>query len=77
MLIPLTVSTSGLHLPVIFAVATGIPVILFAWLIAFSLSGVGNLYQRIKTFEFWFRKAVAVLFIGIGIYYIVTIWFKL
>ena len=77
MLIPLTVSTSGLHLPVIFAVATGIPVILFAWLIAFSLSGVGNLYKRIKTFEFWFRKAVAVLFIGIGIYYIVTIWFKL
>ena len=77
MLIPLTVSTSGLHLPVVFAVATGIPVILFAWLIAFSLTGVGNLYKRIKSFEYWFRKAVAVLFIGIGIYYIVTVWFKL
>jgi cytochrome c biogenesis protein CcdA len=77
MLIPLTVSTSGLHLPVVFAVATGIPVILFAWLIAFSLTGVGNLYKRIKSFEYWFRKGVAVLFIGIGIYYIVTVWFKL
>ncbi|MCJ7715148.1 MAG: aromatic aminobenezylarsenical efflux permease ArsG family transporter [Anaerolineales bacterium] len=77
MLIPLTVSTSGLHLPVVFAVATGIPVILFAWLIAFSLTGVGNLYKRIKSFEYWFRKVVAVLFIGIGIYYIVTVWFKL
>lgn len=77
MLIPLTVSTSGLHLPIVFAVATGMPVIIFAWLIAFSLTGVGNLYKRIKTFEFWFRKVVAVLFIGIGIYYIATVWFKL
>jgi len=74
MLIPLTISTSGLHLPLVFAVATGIPVILFAWLIAYTLSGVGILYKRIRTFEYWFRKVVAVIFIGIGIYYIVTLW---
>ena len=74
MLIPLTLSTSGLHLPVVFAIATGIPVIIFAWLIAFTISGVGNLYKRIKSFEFWFRKVVAVLFIGIGIYYIIAVW---
>ena len=72
MLIPLTVSTSGLHLPVVFAIATGIPVIIFAWLIAYTISGVGTLYNRIKTFEFWFRRVVAALFIGIGIYYIIT-----
>jgi len=75
MLIPLTVSTSGLHLPVVFAIATGIPVILFAWLIAFTISGVGSLYKKIKAFEFWFRKAVAIIFIGIGIYYIISAWF--
>jgi len=75
MLIPLTVSTSGLHLPVVFAIATGIPVILFAWLIAYTISGVGTLYKKIKTFEFWFRKVVAVMFIGIGIYYIILVWF--
>ena len=74
MLIPLTVSTSGLHLPVVYAIATGIPVIIFAWLIAFTISGVGNLYKRIKSFEFWFRKVVALLFIGIGIYYIIVVW---
>jgi len=77
MLIPLTISTSGLHLPLVFAVATGIPVILFAWLIAYTLTGVGKLYKRIKSFEFWFRKVVAILFIGIGIYYIVSVWFAL
>jgi len=75
MLIPLTISSSGLHLPVVYAIATGIPVILFAWLIAYTISGVGNLYKRIKSFEYWFRKVVAILFIGIGIYYIITIWF--
>jgi cytochrome c biogenesis protein CcdA len=75
MLIPLTISTSGLHLPVVFAIATGIPVILFAWLIAYTLSGVGHIYKKIKSFEFWFRKVVAVLFIGIGVYYVITVWF--
>jgi cytochrome c-type biogenesis protein len=75
MLIPLTVSTSGLHLPVVFAIATGIPVILFAWVIAYTISGMGNLYKRIQSFEFWFRKVVAVLFIGIGVYYFIAAWF--
>jgi cytochrome c-type biogenesis protein len=74
MLVPLTVSTSGLHLPIVFAIATGIPVIIFAWLIAYTISGVGTLYKRIKSFEFWFRKIVAVVFIGIGIYYIIAVW---
>jgi cytochrome c biogenesis protein CcdA len=74
MLIPLTVSTSGLHLPVVFAIATGIPVILFAWVIAYTISGMGNLYRKIKSFEFWFRKAVAVLFLGIGVYYVIAVW---
>ena len=75
MLIPLTISSSGLHLPVVFAIATGLPVILFAWLIAYTISGIGSLYKKIKAFEFWFRKVVALLFIGIGIYYIITVWF--
>jgi cytochrome c-type biogenesis protein len=74
MLIPLTVSTSGLHLPVVFAIATGIPVILFAWVIAYTISGMGNIYKRIKSFEYWFRKAVAVLFLGIGVYYVIAVW---
>lgn len=76
MLIPMTISSaSGLYLPVVFAVATGIPVILFAWLIAYTVSGVGKLYNRLKVFELWFRRIIAVLFIGVGIYYIVMIYF--
>jgi cytochrome c biogenesis protein CcdA len=74
MLVPLTISTSGLHLPVVFAIATGIPVILFAWLIAYTISGIGTVHKKFKSFEYWFRRVVAVIFIGIGIYYIITVW---
>lgn len=72
MLIPITVaSVSGLYLPIIFAIATGLPVILFAWLLAYAVSNVGKLYNQIKTFELWFRRVVSVIFIGVGIYYVV------
>jgi len=72
MLIPMTVaSASGLYLPVIYAIATGLPVILFAWLLAYAVGNVGKLYHHIKTFELWFRRVVSVVFIGVGMYYCV------
>jgi sulfite exporter TauE/SafE len=75
MLIPITItSASGLYLPIVFAVATGIPVIAFSWLLAYSVSEVGQAYNKIKTFEFWFRKVISVLFVGVGMYYVVTVW---
>ena len=73
MLIPMTItSISGLYLPVVFAIATGLPVIIFAWLLAYAVGNVGKLYNQIKTFELWFRRVVAVLFILVGVYYIVV-----
>lgn len=75
MLIPLTISSSeGVLLAGTFALATGIPVILFAWLIAFTISGVGKLYTGIKKFEKVFRKVVAAIFILVGVYYIYIIY---
>lgn len=71
MLIPMTIaSPTGLYLPIVFAIATGLPVILFAWLLAYAVGNVGKLYNRIKVFEIWFRRIVAILFIVIGIYYL-------
>ncbi|MCB2220450.1 MAG: sulfite exporter TauE/SafE family protein [Bacteroidetes bacterium] len=75
MLIPITIaSPDGLLLPMIFALATGLPVIIIAWLLAFSVSGVGNFYNNLVAFEKWFRRVVAIIFIGVGIYFI-TIFF--
>jgi sulfite exporter TauE/SafE len=74
MLIPMTVaSASGLYLPVVFALATGIPVIIFAWILAYTVSGIGGAYNKVKAFEIWFRRVVAILFIIVGIYYIIRI----
>ena len=49
MLIPITIaSPSGLFLPVVFAIVTGLPVIIVAWLLAYSLSSVGGFYNKIR-----------------------------
>lgn len=76
MLLPITInSASGLYLPVVYAIATGIPVIIIAWLIAYAISGVGTFYNRIKIFEVWFRRVISFIFIGTGLYYVITIYF--
>ena len=74
-LIPLTIESSNLLIPPVFALATGLPVIIVAWLIAFTLSGVGRFYDRMKVFEIWFRRIVAAIFILAGIYFIVILYF--
>jgi len=77
MLIPLTISSPGMIiLPVIFAIATGLPVILFAYLIAYSFASLGKFYNGIKIFEKWFRRIVAILFIAVGMYYIFLFFLK-
>lgn len=75
MLMPITIgSASGLYLPAVFAVATGLPVVLFAWMLAFAVHNVGQLHRRIRNFELWMRRAVGILFICTGIYYIAQIF---
>jgi len=71
MLIPMTISSaSGLYLPVVFAIGTGLPVIIFAWFIAFTIGGISSVYNKIKIFEKWFRRVVAVIFLTVGFYYL-------
>jgi len=77
MLIPITISsTSGLFLPFVFAVATGLPVIIIAYLLAFSLSSIGGFYNKVKLFEKWFRRIVSVAFILVGFYYVYIFFIK-
>jgi cytochrome c-type biogenesis protein len=71
MLIPMSItSPSGLFLPFVFAIATGLPVIIIAYLLAFSVSSIGGFYNKIKIFEKWFRRIVAIAFIIVGMYYV-------
>ena len=75
MLVPMTISSpSGLYLPLIFAIATGIPVIIVSWILAYTLSGISGFYNKVKSFEIWFRRIIAVIFIIVGIYYIIRVF---
>jgi cytochrome c-type biogenesis protein len=77
MLIPMTLSASaGLALPVVFSIGTGLPVILFAFVIAFSMEKLGLYFKAITKFEKVMRKATGLVFIITGLYYI-NIYFKL
>lgn len=73
LLIPLIITSSAPSLSLIFSISAGLPIVLFAWLLAFTVSGVSKAFNRLKVFEFWFRKLVAVLFIGIGVYTIIRV----
>ncbi|MFR9541932.1 MAG: aromatic aminobenezylarsenical efflux permease ArsG family transporter [Rikenellaceae bacterium] len=70
MLIPMsTTSSTGYLMPIIFAIATALPVIIVAWILAYSVGEIGKVYNRIKVFQKWFSLVVAILFIAVGIYY--------
>jgi cytochrome c-type biogenesis protein len=77
MLIPLTItSVFGLYLPLVYSVSSGLPVIIIAYLLAFSISGIGNFYNKIRIFQKWFNRIVAIIFIAVGLYLSYTFCIK-
>jgi cytochrome c-type biogenesis protein len=77
-LIPIAVKAqSGFGLPLIYGIGTGLPVLLFAFLVATGTSYVNNLYHRIAKIEFYTKKATGIIFILVGIYYALAYIFEL
>lgn len=75
MLIPMSaVETGGYLLPVVFAIATGLPVVVVAWIIAYSVSSIGSFYNKIKIFQLWFNRIVAIAFLLVGVYYAIILF---
>ena len=71
MLIPMTIaSVDGLYLPIIFAFGTGLPVILFTYLLAFTAGKVGVFYNKITKIEKVMRIVAGVVFVLTGLYYV-------
>jgi cytochrome c biogenesis protein CcdA len=74
MLIPLALKAgSAILIPSVFAFATGLPVIIFSFVLVKSVFKLGQLMNKIQTFEKWTRRIVAVVFIVIGLYYTVRL----
>jgi hypothetical protein len=71
MLIPMTIaSIKGLYLPVVYSITTGLPVAIIAFLLAFSVAGIGTFYNKIRIFQVWFNRIIAGIFILTGAYYV-------
>ena len=76
MLIPLSVTaTAGWLLPILFAVATALPVLVVAWILAFSVEKVGEFYGKMQVIQKWLNIIVGGLFVIIGIYYCIIMYF--
>ncbi len=75
MLIPLSAGTpGGVFLPVAFAFATAFPVLIVAWILAFSANSIGRFYGKMSRLQKWSNLIVGTLFILIGIFYCIIIW---
>jgi cytochrome c biogenesis protein CcdA len=70
-LIPLALKSElGVTLPFIYGIATGLPVLLFAFVIALGITSLSRWFNRLSRLEYYMRKITAVIFIIIGVYYI-------
>lgn len=71
MLIPMTLAASaGLALPVVFSLGTGLPVIFFAFVIAFSMEKLGSYFKAVQKVEKVMRILAGITFLLTGLYYL-------
>ncbi len=76
-LMPLALKSSGgVALPALFAVGTGLPVLVFGTLLSLGVSRVSSWLNAITRAERIIRILVSLIFIGVGIYYIIQ-WIKI
>lgn len=72
-LIPLALkSNSSIMLPATYGIGTGLPVLIFAILISKGIKNIGNVFNKVSLFEYWTRRGIGIIFILVGIYYILT-----
>lgn len=76
MLIPLSATTPmGYLLPVLYAVATSLPVLAVAWTLAFSAGRIGKVYSSMKALQKWLNLVVGIMFMVIGVYFCIIFYF--
>jgi len=69
-LIPLAInSKSGIVLPFIYGIGTGLPVLIFAVAIALGVTSLSHWFHRITRLEYYTRKITGIVFILVGLYY--------
>ena len=75
-LIPLALkSTGGVTLPAVYAIGTGLPVLVFGTLLSLSVAKVSTWLNAVTRAEKIIRVAVSIIFIGVGIH-LVVLWIQ-
>jgi cytochrome c biogenesis protein CcdA len=75
-LIPLSLkSAGGVTLPAVYAIGTGLPVLVFGVLISAGVARVSTWLNAVTRAEKIIRVAVSIIFIGVGIY-LVVLWMQ-
>jgi cytochrome c biogenesis protein CcdA len=62
--------SSRFVMPLLFGFGTALPVVGFAFVIAFSAHAVGKTFNKVTSFEKWARRISGIVFILVGIYLI-------
>ena len=77
-LIPIALASgSDLIVPSAYGVATGLPVLVFAVLLAVGVKQMTPIFNRIVRYEVWIRRLTGVVFILVGIYYCLIYIFRI
>lgn len=74
MLLPLTMSAPlswGWSMPVLYGIGTGLPVLVVAVLLAWSVESIGSINRQIQRVEIWIRSISALLFVAVGVWLVV------
>ncbi len=72
-LVPLTIaSQSSLLLPAVYGVGTGVPVLVFAAIVAAGSTYLTKAYEKVTKIESYTRKATGMIFVIVGIYYVLS-----
>jgi cytochrome c biogenesis protein CcdA len=77
-LIPLALNNKlGLAFPFIYGIGTGLPVLIFAFLVALGVTNLSHWFHRLTKLEYYMKKITGIVFILVGLYYVGIHWLKI
>jgi len=66
----MAVKSNAVVISSLFGIGTAVPVLAFAFILAFAAHYIGAAFNKLKVIEKWVRRITAVVMVVIGIYLI-------
>ncbi|MFH1076084.1 MAG: sulfite exporter TauE/SafE family protein, partial [Pseudomonadota bacterium] len=77
-LIPLSIKyESAFIIPLLYGVGTAMPVIVFAFLMAFGAQWIARAFGKMAIIDKWARRITGALFLAVGVYFSLVYMFGL